>query len=171
MAQIRNLSHAQRMLDHQASLTDPREPPVDTSRIADIFDATLRFRKRLRASEQVKTLAMILANAHYLYEGWQTPPSHVSLRHTTEAERAIRACSEPCRSAATTAMEHYTITEHARLAERIARKGCDWTQADIEREWARIARMGREVFDWHLLHEIGRSDAEMRQLDETPLED
>jgi hypothetical protein len=168
---IRNLAHAQRMHDHLASLADPREQPVDTTRMAELFDATLRFRKRLKASEQVKTLAVILANAHYLYEGWQTPPSHVSLRHTTEAERAIRACSEPCRSAATTAMEHYTITEHARLAERIARKGCDWTQADIEREWARIARMGREVFDWHLLHEIGRSDAEMRQLDETPLED
>jgi hypothetical protein len=179
MAQIRNLSHAQRMLDHQHTLgssnklgpSDPREQPVDTFRMADIFDATLRFRKRLKASEQVKTLAVILANAHYLYEGWQTPPSHVSLRHTTEAERAIRACSEPCRSAATTAMEHYVVTEMERLTENIQRKACDWPQDRIEAEWKRIARQGRETFDWHLLNEVGRSAEEMRQLDETPLED
>jgi hypothetical protein len=171
MAQIRNLAHAQRMLDHAASIQDPREQPVDTRRMADLFDATLRFRKRLRASEQVKTLAMILANAHYLYEGWRTPPEYVSIRHTTEAERAIRACSEPCRSAATTALENYVVTEMERLQEQIARKACDWPQERIEAEWKRIARQGRETFDWHLLHEVGRSEDELRQLDETPLED
>ncbi len=168
---IRNLAHAQRMFDHQASIHDPREQQVDTPRTADIFDATLRFRTRLRASEQVKTLAMILANAHFLYEGWQTPPSHVSIRHTTEAERAIRACSEPCRSAATTALEDYVVTEMARLQDKIARKDCDWPQERIEAEWKRIARQGRETFDFHLLHETGRSEDELRQLDETPLED
>lgn len=166
---IRNLTHARTMLDHQqAQVLDARitnEAPTP----ADIFPATLRFRRELRASEQVSTLSHILANAHYLYEGWQTPPPYISLRHKQEAERAIRACSEPCRSAATTAMENYVVTELERLSEQS--RSCDVTRQDLERAWKRIARMGREVYDWHLLHETGRSAAEMQQLDETPLEE
>lgn len=165
---IRNLAHAQRMLDHLQKPSDPRDP--DVRPIPEPGTFYLEYRRQLAASEQVKGIAMMLANAHYLYEGWPTP-GHVSIRHTKEAERAIRACSEPCRSAATTAMEEYVVTELERMDEAVLRRPCDWPRERIETKRREIARIGREVFDWHLLNEVGRSSHELRQFEDTSLED
>lgn len=168
---IRNTAHAQRMYTHQLTQVKPSDPREQDIKPAPEPGSYYRqFRKELKASGQVKAIADLIANAHALYEGWTShvwaPPSAM---HKQQAERAIRACSPECRSAATTAMEHYVLTALERLDQR--NKSCDMTREDFERERKMIARIGLEVYDFHLLHEVGRSHHEMKQLDETPLED
>ena len=153
MAQIRNLAHAKRMLDNLEQQERHRH----------------HWRRTMADSDEIKHAAVLIRNLQEKYEGVPASWLKPNWDHIHATVLAVRWASPEARSCAITQMENYVVTALERLQD--AMRSCDVTAADIERTRKYIARTGMEVLIYHLLHETGRSSHEMRQLDETPLED
>ncbi len=74
---------------------DAREQPV----LPDPGDFYLTFQRQLAASEHVRTIASLIANTHWLYEGWGMAPlplgGSMAQLYQRAALMAVRLCSEP----------------------------------------------------------------------------
>ncbi len=81
---------------HMVARTDPREQPVMPPCEPHYF---IRFQRELNASEHIRTIANLLANTHFMYEGWgqvALPLNGPLLRsYGRIASTAVRMCSEP----------------------------------------------------------------------------
>lgn len=153
MAQIRNLAHAQRMLDNLEAQERSR----------------LEWRRNLTDSDEIKHVAAWVKNLQEKYEGHPVTWAKPHWDHIRATVLAVRWASPEARSSAITAMENYVVTALERLQDKM--RSPDMTTVRLEFERKYIARTGMEVFLYHLWNEEGRSSHEMRQLDETPLED
>ncbi len=74
---------------------DAREQPT----LPDPGGFYLTFQRTLAASEHIRTIASLLANTHWLYEGWGMAPlplaGTMARLYQRAALMAVRLCSEP----------------------------------------------------------------------------
>jgi hypothetical protein len=155
---------------------DPRDPAV-LPQPPEPGTEYLRFQRDLAATEQIRTLAHLLANVHWLYEGWfkfnDPLQGELARIYTQAACLAVRECSEPERNVADDRAEMYGLQAFPELERQLA--SCD-TTPEIRRGLIyTFVRQCLSVRRFALMHGTAvRSDLEQgeiqRSLDEEPSE-
>lgn len=130
-------------------------------------DVYLSFQRELAATEQVAgALAPLLANTHFLFEGW----GQVALPLAGELKRiyikaacyAVRWCSDVQRSGATSRAENYALNAHPALLKTLA--SCDTTPAAGEEAIRAFVRSCLDVHRAALMNGPALSEREMAQI-------